>query len=68
VINCQMAFITPPFGYNLFLMKGIAPEGITTEVIYKSVPPFVLIQLIALILVMIFPQIAMYLPSLRFGV
>ncbi|MDD3655801.1 MAG: TRAP transporter large permease subunit [Atribacterota bacterium] len=68
VINCQMAFITPPFGYNLFLMKGIAPEGITTEVIYKSVTPFVLIQLIALILVMIFPQIAMYLPSLRFGV
>ena len=67
VINCQMAFITPPFGYNLFLMKGIAPEGITTEVIYKSVTPFVIIQLIALILVMIFPQIAMYLPSLRFG-
>ncbi|NLB54126.1 MAG: TRAP transporter large permease subunit, partial [Syntrophomonadaceae bacterium] len=68
VLNCQMAFITPPFGYNLFLMKGIAPKEITTEIIYKSVTPFVLLQLLALALVMIFPQIAMYIPSLRFGV
>jgi len=67
VINCQMAFITPPFGYNLFLMKGIAPKEITTEIIYRSVVPFVIIQAIALVLVMIFPQIAMYLPSLKFG-
>jgi tripartite ATP-independent transporter DctM subunit len=68
VVNCQMAFITPPFGYNLFLMKGIAPKEITTEIIYRSVVPFVIIQMIALALVMIFPQIAMYLPSLKFGI
>jgi len=68
VLNCQMAFITPPFGYNLFLMKGIAPKEITTEIIYRSVAPFVAIQMVALILVMIFPQIAMYIPSLKFGI
>jgi len=67
VINCQMAFITPPFGYNLFLMKGIAPKDISTEMIYRSVIPFVVIQLIALALVMAFPQIVMYLPRLIFG-
>lgn len=67
VLNCQMAFITPPFGYNLFIMKGIAPEGITTEDIYRSVLPFVVIQIIALGLVMLFPQIAMFLPNLKYG-
>jgi len=67
VLNCQMAFITPPFGYNLFIMKGIAPKGITTADIYQSVIPFVVIQMIALGLVMVFPQIAMFLPTLRFG-
>lgn len=67
VINCQMAFITPPFGYNLFLMKGIAPKDISTEMIYRSIVPFVVIQLIALALVMAFPQIVMYLPRLIFG-
>jgi len=67
VLNCQIAFITSPFGYNLFIMKGIAPKGITTADIYQSVIPFVVIQMIALGLVMVFPQIAMFLPTLRFG-
>lgn len=67
VLNCQMAFITPPFGYNLFIMRGIAPKGITTADIYQSVIPFVVIQIMALGLVMVFPQIAMFLPTLRFG-
>jgi len=67
VLNCQMAFITPPFGYNLFLMRGIAPEGITTKIIYQSVIPFVILQLITLFLVMLFPQIAMFLPNLITG-
>lgn len=67
VLNCQMAFITPPFGYNLFLMKGIAPKGITTETIYRSVIPFVILQIITLGLVMLFPQIAMFLPTLIIG-
>jgi len=67
VLSCQMAFITPPFGYNLFIMKGIAPEGVTMEDIYLSVIPFVGIQIIALCLVMLFPQIAMFLPNLKYG-
>ena len=67
VVNCQMAFITPPFGYNLFLMKGIAPKEITTAIIYQSAIPFIVIEMTALILCMIFPQIVMYLPMLKFG-
>ncbi|MFC1938668.1 TRAP transporter large permease subunit [Chloroflexota bacterium] len=71
VLNCQMAFITPPFGYNLFIMKSLIPtvapdSGITIVDIYRSAIPFVIIQIICLALVMLFPQIALYLPSLFF--
>ncbi len=70
VLNCQIAYLTPPFGYNLFIMRGIVPpgSGITMGIIYKSVIPFVLIQMFCLVLVMIFPGLAMWLPDLFFGV
>ncbi|NJM35765.1 MAG: TRAP transporter large permease subunit, partial [Rhodomicrobium sp.] len=62
-ITCQIAYMTPPFGYNLFLMRAMAPPEITLGDIYRSVTPFVFVMLIALALVMAFPQIALWLPQ-----
>ncbi len=62
-ITCQIAYMTPPFGYNLFLMRAMAPKEITLMDIYKSIIPFVLVMTFALILVMVFPQIALWLPQ-----
>ena len=64
VVNMEMAFLTPPFGWNLFYMRSIAPPGVTMVDIYKSVMPFVLLQAIGLALIMAFPQIAIWLPNL----
>ena len=66
-ITCQIAYLTPPFGYNLFLMRAMAPKEITLGDIYRSVIPFVLLMILGLALVMIFPQIALFLPNLYFG-
>jgi len=65
-ITCQIAYLTPPFGYNLFLMRAMAPKEITLADIYKSVWPFVLVMVIGMILVMVFPQIALWLPNKYF--
>ena len=64
VINMQMGYVTPPFGYQLFYLKSVAPEGITTGDIYKSVFPFIGVLIIGMALLMIFPQIALWLPNL----
>ena len=66
-ITCQMAYMTPPFGYNLFLMKAMAPKEVTLADIYRSIVPFVLVMAVGLALVMLFPQIALWLPDLYFG-
>ncbi|MBD3764062.1 MAG: TRAP transporter large permease subunit [Rhodobacterales bacterium] len=66
-ITCQIAYLTPPFGYNLFLMRAMAPPEFTLPVIYRSVVPFVLLMLATLILLMIFPQIALWLPQTIYG-
>lgn len=63
-ITCQIAYMTPPFGYNLFLMKAMAPKEISLVDIYSSIVPFVLVMIFCLALVMIFPDIAMWLPGL----
>ena len=63
-INLQTSFLTPPFGFALFYLRGVTPERIKTETIYKGVFPFILIQLLILCLVAYFPFIATYLPSL----
>ena len=63
ILNMQVAYLTPPFGWALIMMKGVAPPQVDTRDIWRSVPPFVLIQLLVLILVMIFPQIATWLPN-----
>ncbi len=64
IINLEMAYLTPPFGYNLFILKSVAPPSITTLDLYRSVPPFVALQALGLILCMLFPQIVMWLPNL----
>jgi len=67
VITCQMAYITPPFGYNLFIMRGIVSKEITLTDIYKSALPFVAVQAVALVILMLFPQISLWLPQMLFG-
>ncbi|MDL2268691.1 TRAP transporter large permease subunit [Desulfosarcina sp. OttesenSCG-928-A07] len=62
-INMEMAYVTPPFGFNLFIMKAVAPPEVSMMDIYRSIVPYVLIQMLCLIMVMIWPDIAMYLPS-----
>jgi TRAP-type mannitol/chloroaromatic compound transport system permease large subunit len=66
-ITCQIAYMTPPFGYNLFLMKAMAPKEVTLADIYRSIIPFVLVMMVGLVLVMMFPGIALWLPNLYFG-
>ena len=66
-ITCQIAYMTPPFGYNLFLMRAMAPPEIGLGDIYRSIIPFVLVMTLALALVMIFPQLALWLPEQHYG-
>jgi tripartite ATP-independent transporter DctM subunit len=63
LINMEIGMKTPPFGLCLFVMKGVVPDGTTMTDIYKSVVPFVLIDMCAMLVIMIFPSIAMVLPS-----
>ena len=64
IVNMQMAYLTPPFGFVLFYMKGVVPEGISMGDIYKSVWPFIGLQTLCLIIIMVFPEIVLWLPSL----
>jgi TRAP-type mannitol/chloroaromatic compound transport system permease large subunit len=64
LINMEMANTTPPFGLLLFVMKGVAPPDTTMGEIYKAGVPFLLCDAFVMILVMIFPAIALYLPGL----
>ena len=66
-ITCQIAYMTPPFGYNLFLMRAMAPREISLTDIYRSVWPFVIIMILGLAIVTAFPQIALWLPNLVYA-
>jgi tripartite ATP-independent transporter DctM subunit len=66
-VNLQTSFLTPPFGFALFYLRGIAPESIATESIYKGVIPFIAIQIGLLILMAIFPDIVTKLPSIIYS-
>ena len=66
-ITTQIAYMTPPFGYNLFLMRAMAPKEIGIKDIYVSIIPFVFVMAFALALIMVFPQIAMWLPNYIYG-
>ena len=67
VVTCQIAYITPPFGYNLFLMRAMAPPEITIGDIYRSIWPFFLLMVLTLAILMIFPDVVMWLPNLYAG-
>ncbi len=62
-MTCQIAYMTPPFGYNLFLMRAMAPPEVTLADIYRSIVPFVAVMVLALAIVMMFPQLALWLPN-----
>ena len=62
-ITTQIAYMTPPFGYNLFLMRAMAPPEISLRDIYGSILPFVAVMVLALVIIMVFPQIALWLPD-----
>ena len=64
--NLQISFLSPPFGYALFYLKGVAPPEVSTTDIWKSSVPFIGLQVVGVVLVMIFPQIILYLPSVLY--
>jgi tripartite ATP-independent transporter DctM subunit len=66
-VNLQTSFLTPPFGFALFYIKGIAPKEVRIQSIYKGIIPFVILQLIGLLLVMAFPQLALWLMRVSYG-
>lgn len=66
-VNLQTSFLTPPFGYALFYLKSVAPSEVTTGHIYRGIIPFVILQLLGLIVVAIFPALATWLPLKVFG-
>jgi tripartite ATP-independent transporter DctM subunit len=67
VMTCQIAYITPPFGYNLFLMRALAPAEVSLVDIYRSIVPFFFLMILAMIIVLMFPQLALWLPNLYSG-
>ncbi len=66
-INLQTSFLTPPFGFALFYLRGVAPASVATEDIYRGVMPFVAIQIIALVLLALWPALATWLPEVVYG-
>ena len=63
-MNLQSSFLTPPFGFALFYLKGVAPPSIKSHHIYRGIIPFILLQLLALLLLVLFPGIVNWLPGL----
>jgi len=62
-VTLQTSFLTPPFGWALFFLRGVAPPEVTTRHMYMGVIPFVAMQLLAVLLVFLFPQLALWLPK-----
>jgi TRAP-type mannitol/chloroaromatic compound transport system permease large subunit len=65
-VNLQTSFLTPPFGFSLFYLRGVAPNNVSTGQIYKGAIPFVLLQIVAIALLFIFPGLVTWLPSVLF--
>jgi TRAP-type mannitol/chloroaromatic compound transport system permease large subunit len=63
-VNLQTSFLTPPFGFSLFYLKGVAPPEVTTTHLYKGIVPFILIQLTLIALMILFPSIITWLPQM----
>ncbi len=67
-MNLQTSFLTPPFGFSLFYLRGVAPPEVRTGHIYRGAIPFIVIQLVGLLLIILFPKLVIWLPQLRYGV
>ena len=67
IVSMQSAYLTPPFGYNLFYMRSVAPPEVTIYDLYKAAVPFILLQILGLALLLMFPGIALWLPELLYG-
>ncbi|HEX7073969.1 MAG TPA: TRAP transporter large permease subunit, partial [Hyphomicrobiaceae bacterium] len=63
IVNIQIAYLSPPFGFVLFWIKSVLPPDVTMGDVYRSIGPFVLLQLLGLTLIFIFPEIAVWLPN-----
>jgi TRAP-type mannitol/chloroaromatic compound transport system permease large subunit len=66
-LNLQTSFLTPPFGFALFYLRGVAPPEVRTVDIYKGIIPFVVLQLVMLIILAVYPPLATWLPDVIFG-
>ena len=66
-VNVQTSFLTPPFGFSLFYLRGVAPKEVSTMEIYRGVAPFVLIQLFMLVILSLLPELATWLPKVVYG-
>jgi TRAP-type mannitol/chloroaromatic compound transport system permease large subunit len=66
-VNLQTSFLTPPFGFSLFYLRGVTPDSIPTSAIYRGVIPFIAIQLLMLALLAVWPTIATWLPGLLYA-
>lgn len=66
-VNLQMSFLTPPFAYSIFFLKGVAPPEVSTHDIYRGVIPFVILQMIGLAICILFPQVILWLPTVSLG-
>ncbi|WP_368737585.1 TRAP transporter large permease subunit [Oceanospirillum sediminis] len=67
IVSMQSAYLTPPFGYNLFYMRSVAPPEVTIYDLYKAAVPFILLQILGLALLLMFPGIALWLPEVLYG-
>ncbi|MEE8257979.1 MAG: TRAP transporter large permease subunit, partial [Acidobacteriota bacterium] len=67
MVNMQMSFLSPPFGYALFYLKSVAPPNITIGIIFRSAIPFLLIQAFGLALCVLFPELILWFPRLVYG-
>jgi len=66
-INLQTSFLTPPFGFALFYLRGVAPDSVETSAMYRGVMPFIMMQLMLLLMLSIWPQLATWLPGLIYN-
>jgi len=64
LLNLEIAFTSPPFGLLLFVMKGVSPPGTTMEDIYKAALPFIVCDIVVIVLIMLIPGIALWFPGL----
>jgi tripartite ATP-independent transporter DctM subunit len=66
-VTLQTSFLTPPVGFTIFFLQGVAPEGVVLMDIYKGIVPFVILQIIGLLLVFLWPQLVLWLPAMAYG-